>query len=164
MRNTVAVNRERRPLDNVDRQILAVLQTKGRIPNTELAAAVRLSPAPCLRRVQRLEEDGYIRGYVALLDADAVGRGLTVFVSVSLERQTKAAVDRFEAEILKYPEVLECYWTAGDTDYLLKVAVADLTGLERFLLDRLTQVPGVASVKSGVTMRQVKSSTALPVA
>lgn len=150
-------------LDATDKEILRILQRDGRISNAELAAAVRLSPAPCLRRVQRLEADGYIRGYVALVDPSAVDRALTVFVTVRLERHTTSTVSHFEAEILKDPAVLECYWTAGGTDYLVKVAVADLHGLDQFLLERLTQIPGVATIHSGIAIRQVKYSTALPI-
>jgi Lrp/AsnC family leucine-responsive transcriptional regulator len=119
----------------------------------------RLSPAPCLRR----EANGYIRGYVPRVDPTAVDRALTVFITVRLERHTTSTVSHFEAEILKDPAVLECYRTAGGTDYLVKVAVADLDGLDRFLLQRLTQIPGVATIHSGIAIRQVKYSTALPI-
>jgi DNA-binding Lrp family transcriptional regulator len=150
-------------LDGIDKEILRRLQRDGRISNRELAASVGLSPAPCLRRVQRLEEHGYIRGYVALIEPDKVGRGLTVFITIRLERHTTSSVERFETEIVKDPAVLECYWTAGGTDYLVKVAVADLHSLDRLLLDRFTQIPGVATVHSGIAIRQVKHSTALPI-
>ncbi|MCR6488691.1 Lrp/AsnC family transcriptional regulator [Amycolatopsis sp. OK19-0408] len=150
-------------LDSIDKEILRILQRDGRLSNRDLAAAVGLSAAPCLRRVQRLEEQGYISGYAALVDRDLVGRGLTVFVTVRLAQHTKHAIERFEAEVGKDPAVLECHWTAGETDYLLKVAVADLPGLDRFLLDRMTRIPGVATLQSGIAIRTVKHTTAVPV-
>lgn len=150
-------------LDDIDKRILQVLQRDGRLSNRDLATTVGLSAAPCLRRVQRLEEHGYIRGYVALVDPEIVDRGLTVFITVRLQQHTTRTVDRFEAEILEEPAVLECYWTAGETDYLLKVALADLHALDRFLLDRLTQIPGVATLHSGIAIRPVKYSTAVPI-
>lgn len=150
-------------LDRIDREILRRLQRDGRMSNRDLAAAVGLSAAPCLRRVQRLEEAGHIRGYVALVDPETVDRGLTVFISVRLERHTSRTVDRFETEILKNPAVMECYWTTGETDYLLKVALADLHALDRFLLDHLTQIAGVATVRSSIAIRPVKNSTAVPI-
>jgi len=151
-------------LDATDRRILDRLQVDGRITNSDLARAVHLSPAPCLRRVQRLEARGVIERYVALLDAEEVGLALSVFIAVSLDRQTKDTVDRFEAAVRSYPEVLECYWMAGETDYLLRVAVADLHEYERFLMDHLTRVDGVSNIRSSIAMRQVKYSTALPLA
>lgn len=150
-------------LDDIDRTILKVLQRDGRKSNRDLASAVGLSPAPCLRRVQRLEEQGYISGYAALVDRSLVGRGLTVFISVRLAQHTKSAIERFETEVLQDPAVLECHWTAGETDYLLKVAVADLQALDRFLLERMTQIPGVATLLSSIAIRTVKETTAVPV-
>ncbi|MGH3447853.1 MAG: Lrp/AsnC family transcriptional regulator, partial [Nocardioidaceae bacterium] len=96
-------------LDSIDKEILRFLQRDGRVSNRDLAPAIGLSPAPCLRRVQHLEEHGYIRGYVALVDRERVERGLTVFITVRLQQHTARTVDRFEAEILKDPAVLECY-------------------------------------------------------
>jgi DNA-binding Lrp family transcriptional regulator len=151
-------------LDQTDRRILDRLQVDGRITNSDLAREVHLSPAPCLRRVQRLEAERIITRYVALLDAEQVGRGLSIFVAVSLDRQTKDNVDRFEQTVRSYPEVLECYWMAGETDYLLRVAIADLHQYERFLMDRLTRIEGVSNIRSSIAMRQVKYSTALPLA
>ncbi len=150
-------------LDAIDRDILRHLQADGRMSNRDLAAAVGLSAAPCLRRVQRLEADGYIRGYVALVEPEAVDRGLTVFIMVQLERHTTRTVDQFETEILKHPAVLECHWITGETDYLLKVALADLPALDAFLRDDLTQIPGVATLHSRIAIRPVKDSTALPI-
>lgn len=150
-------------IDAIDRKILARLQEDARIANVELSEAVGLSPAPCLRRVRALEESGVIRRHVTLLDPRAVGLPVSVFVHVSLERQIEEALQHFETAILTRPEVMECYLMTGDADYLLRVVCADLAAYERFLLDHLTQVPGVASIRSSFALKQVKYSTALPV-
>ncbi|HWE74375.1 MAG TPA: Lrp/AsnC family transcriptional regulator [Stellaceae bacterium] len=152
------------PLDAIDRKILARLQDDARIANVALADAVGLSPAPCLRRVRALEDRGVIRKHVSLVDPAAVGLSVSVFVHVSLERQIETSLKRFETAILTRPEVMECYLMTGDADYLLRVVCADLGAFERFLLDHLTQVPGVASIRSSFALKQVKYSTALPVA
>ncbi len=151
-----------RVLDDIDRRILAVLQDDARISNVDLAGRVGLSPSPCLRRVRDLEESGLIRRYVALLDPAAVGLGVSVFIQVSLERQAEQGLGTFEQRILERPEVLECYLMTGDADYLLRVVVPDVAAFERFLLDHLTRIPGVASVKSSFALKQVKYRTALP--
>lgn len=152
----------RHDLDAIDRRILAALQEDARIANNELAAAVGLSPAPCLRRVRALEEDGVIRKHVSLVNPGAVGLPVSVFVSISLERQVEEALKRFERVILGRPEVMECYLMTGDADYLLRVVCADLAAYERFVLDHLTKVPGVSSIRSSFALKQVKYSTALP--
>lgn len=150
-------------LDAIDLKILARLQDDARIANVELSEAVGLSAAPCLRRVRALEERGVIRKHVTLLDPGAVGLPVSVFVNVSLERQIEKALQRFESAIRTRPEVMECYLMTGDADYLLRVVCADLAAYERFLLDHLTQIPGVASIRSSFALKQVKYSTALPV-
>jgi DNA-binding Lrp family transcriptional regulator len=151
-------------LDEIDRKILALLQEDARVPNVDLADQVGLSPSPCLRRVRDLEERGIVRRYVTLLDPSQVGLPVSVFVNVSLERQIEAALERFEAAILTRPEVMECYLMTGDADYLLRVVTADLFAYERFLVENLTRVPGVASIRSSFALKQVKYSTALPLA
>ena len=150
-------------LDAIDRRILAALQDNARIANAALAAAVGLSPSPCLRRVRALERAGVIKGYAALLEAAEVGLPISVFVQVTLERQVEPALEAFEAAILDRPEVMECYLMTGDADYLLRVVVADLAAYERFLKEHLTRVSGVASIKSSFALNQVKYSTALPI-
>jgi Lrp/AsnC family leucine-responsive transcriptional regulator len=150
------------PLDDIDRRILAVLQANARTTNVELAAAVGLSPSPCLRRVRDLEARGVLRAYAALVDPAAVGLGVSVFVQVTLERQVEEGLGRFERAVLERPEVMECYLMTGDADYLLRVVVADLPAFERFLLEHLTRIPGVASIKSSFALKQVKYTTALP--
>jgi Lrp/AsnC family leucine-responsive transcriptional regulator len=149
--------------DAIDRRILRLLQENSRIPNVELAEQVGLSASPCLRRVQAMEADGLIRKHVTLLDPAAIGLPVSVFVSVSLKTQVKEALERFEAAVARRPEVMECYLMTGDSDYLLRVVAADLSAYERFLVDHLTRIPGVSSIRSSFALKQVKYSTALPV-
>ena len=150
-------------LDAIDRQILENLQNDARMRNVELAEKVGLSPSPCLRRVGNLEETGVIRGYATLVDAEAVGLPVSVFVSVTLEKQIEKALEKFEKEIRARPEVMECYLMTGEADYLLRVGTADLGAYERFLIERLTRIPGVASIKSSFALKQVAYRTALPI-
>ncbi len=156
-------NPPKRGLDEIDRRILAELQDNARISNVDLAARVGLSPSPCLRRVRDLEESGVIRRYATLLDPAAVGLGVSVFVQVSLERQIEVGLESFEARVLARPEVLECYLMTGDADYMLRDVVPDVAAFERFLLDHLTRIPGVASIKSSFALKQVTFRTALPI-
>ncbi|MEX2454838.1 MAG: Lrp/AsnC family transcriptional regulator, partial [Rhodospirillaceae bacterium] len=120
-------------LDAIDRRILDRLQRNGRVSNVELAREVGLSPSPCLRRVRDLETAGIIDRYAAVLDQTAVGLSLSVFVQVTLERQIESALETFERVVGTRPEVMECYLMTGDSDYLLRVVVADVTAYERFL-------------------------------
>ena len=149
-------------LDAIDRRILTVLQEDARRPNVELAQAVGLSPSPCLRRVKHLEETGVIRAHVSLLDPAAVGLPVSVFVQITLERQVESALERFEKAMLERPEVMECYLMTGDSDYLLRIVVPDLDAYQQFVMEHLTRVAGVASIKSSFALRQVKYRTALP--
>tara|TARA_R110000868_G_scaffold10313_14_gene50651 strand:+ start:22314 stop:22790 length:477 start_codon:yes stop_codon:yes gene_type:complete len=149
-------------LDPIDRKILAELQRNGRISNVDLAAAVGLSPSPCLRRVRDLENAGVIDRYAAILDQAAGGYALSVFVQVTLERQVETALDRFERVVADRPEVMECYLMTGDSDYLLRVVVPDVAAYEAFLKSHLTRIPGVASIKSSFALNRVKYETALP--
>jgi Lrp/AsnC family leucine-responsive transcriptional regulator len=148
--------------DAVDKRILAVLQANSKLTNVELAEQVHLSPSPCLARVRSLEQRGIINRYVALLDPHAVGLNVSVFISISLEKQTKDALDIFEAAIRERPEVMECYLMSGDSDYLLRVVVEDVQALERLIIDKLTPIPVVANIRSSIALKQVKYDTALP--
>jgi DNA-binding Lrp family transcriptional regulator len=150
-------------LDAIDRQILENLQNDAGMRNVELAEKVGLSPSPCLRRVGNLEETGVIRGYATLVDAEAVGLPVSVFVSVTLEKQIEKALEKFEKEIRARPEVMECYLMTGEADYLLRVVTADLSAYEQFLIEHLTRIPGVASIKSSFALKQVAYRTALPI-
>jgi DNA-binding Lrp family transcriptional regulator len=149
-------------IDETDCRILELLQKDGRISNQDLADRVGLSPSPCLRRTRLLESGGVVQKYVALLNPGAVGRGLQAIVQVRLDHQTSTAVDRFEKEILKCPQVLECDLIAGDWDYVLRIAVRDLAEFREFCVNSLAKIGGVANVKSNISMKQVKYSTAFP--
>lgn len=149
-------------LDSIDWQILAELQENARIPNVELADRVHLSPSPCLARVRRLEREGVISRYVALLDARAVGRGVSLFVQVRLEKQVKGDLSAFEQAVGGRPEVMECYLMTGMSDYLLRVVVRDLDEFQEFVTEFLSQLPGVRGIQSSVALKQVKYQTALP--
>jgi DNA-binding Lrp family transcriptional regulator len=149
-------------LDKVDMRILDELQRDGSLSNVELARRVRLSPSPCLARVKALEAAGVIERYVALANASALGLGLSVFISVSLKTQSRATLAEFEAQIQRHDEVMECYLMTGDSDYLLRVAIADMGALEKFILEQLTQIPGVEKIRSSFALKQVRYKTALP--
>jgi len=149
-------------MDAIDRRILEVLQDDCSITNVELARRVNLSPSPCLARVNALEASGVIRGYVALADPVRLGLSLNVFIQVSLEKQVEAELERFQKEMATCPEVMECYLMTGDSDYLLRVVVADMQGLELFIVNRLSRIPGVRNIRSGFALKQVKYQTALP--
>lgn len=150
-------------LDATDRRILALLQREGRITNAELAGRVDLSASACHRRVQRLESEGYIAGYVALLDARRLGRPTVVFVEISLSGQADEVLEAFEHEVRRVPDVLECHQMAGSSDYLLKVLVHDTEDFARIHRQYLARLPGVAQLRSGFALRTVFRSTAIPV-
>ncbi len=151
-----------RQLDAIDRRILEHLQDNARISNVDLATRVGISASPCWRRVRELEESGVISTYATLIDAASVGLTVSVFVNVSLERQVERELDVFQNAIRERPEVMECYLMTGEADFLLRVVVPDLMAYERFLMDHLTRVPGIASIRSSFALKQVKYRTALP--
>ena len=150
-------------LDEIDRRILVELQRNARLTNQELAARVGISPSPCWRRVRALENAGVIRAYAALVEPAALGLRVSVFTNVTLERQEEKALAVFEAAVGEWPEVMECYLMTGDADYLLRVVVAYLAAYERFLMQKLTRIPGIASIKSSFALRSVRYRTDLPV-
>ncbi len=149
-------------LDPIDLRILAELQKDGSISNVELSRRVHLSPSPCLARVKALETAGVITKYVALASASALGLGLNVFISISLKSQNKDSLAEFEKRIADHDEVMECYLMTGDSDYLIRVAVADMAALEKFILEQLTSIPGIEKIRSSFTLKQVRYKTALP--
>lgn len=149
-------------LDNVDLKILGELQRDGSLSNVELARRVHLSPSPCLARVKALEATRVIDRYVAIANAAALGLGLSVFISISLRSQSKEALGEFERRIVEHDEVMECYLMTGDSDYLIRVAVADIGALERFILEQLTPIPGIEKIRSSFALKQVRYKTALP--
>lgn len=150
------------PFDAIDLSILTELQRDAKLTNVELANRVGLSPSPCLTRVRALESSGVISTYVALLDPESVGATVSVFIQIALERQSEANLDAFEARVLEFAEVMECYLMSGDSDYLLRVLVRDTADFKDFILDRLSKVPGVANIRSSFALKQVKYSTELP--
>lgn len=149
-------------LDRMDRAILGHLQTQGRMSNAELAARVHLSESACLRRVRALEEGGVISAYTAVIDPAACGRPESVFVQVTLEKQTEPYLRAFEEALADCPQVMECYLMSGDSDYLLRVVVAGAADYEALHNKILTRLPGVARVHSSFTLRTVMKRINLP--
>ena len=149
-------------LDTIDIRILNELQNDSSHSNVELAKRVHLSPSPCLMRVKALKDKGVIRNYVALADPKLLGLGLNVFISISLKEQSKKALGDFEQRISEHDEVMECYLMTGDSDYLIRVAVADMGALEKFILEQLTPIPGIEKIRSSFALKQVRYKTALP--
>ena len=150
-------------IDTTDRRILSVLQTRGRISNADLAEAVNLSASACHRRVQRLETEGVITGYVALLDRRKLERQTTVFVEITLSGQTDEVLEAFEKAVARIPDVLECHLMAGAADYLLKVVAHDTEDFAMIHRRHLARLPGVAQMQSSFALRTVRWTTALPV-
>ncbi|WP_428003787.1 Lrp/AsnC family transcriptional regulator [Acidovorax sp.] len=146
----------------VDLRILRELQIDASLSNVELARRVHLSPSPCLARVRSLENRGVIRQYVALLDASRLGLNLNVFISIGLKQQTLGALEHFEQLICMHEEVMECYLMTGDADYLIRVAVPDMTVLERFIVERLSPMDQVERIRSSFALKQVRYRTGLP--
>jgi Lrp/AsnC family leucine-responsive transcriptional regulator len=150
-------------MDAIDRAILRHLQDDGRLTNAALAERVHLSPSPCLRRLKRLEDDGYITRYRAILDRRRVGLGLTVFVEIKVAAQTEeAATDLLQKTFSELDEVVACHIVSGPADMLLEVVVPDLEHYERLLMGKLLQLPGVGDVRSNFAIRTVKANGPLP--
>jgi Lrp/AsnC family leucine-responsive transcriptional regulator len=150
-------------LDSIDRRILRELQLDGLVRNDVLAERVSLSPAPTLRRVRALEKAGVISRYVALVDSKSIGLGVRMKVDLRLASQTRAAIDELAAAVADLPQVVECVIVLGDWDYQLTVVARDVEDYQRFLLDRLAKLPGVATYRSTLIVTEIKRTTALPV-
>lgn len=148
--------------DHLDSAILSILQGEGRITNAELARRIDLSPPATFARLRRLESEGIIRGYAALLDREKAGFDMLCFVQLSLQLHQPEQVQSVRQAIEDLPEVLECYHVTGDYDFLLKVAIRNRADLERFALQRLTPIHGVARIQTILTLSEVKSTTVLP--
>lgn len=151
-------------LDRTDRKILVELQRDGKLTNQELADRVSLSPSPCLRRVRRLEEEGYIRRYVAVVDAEKVGFGLVAYVTIRLNKHSgssHAPMADFARDVQAWPEVVACYAMTGDMDYLLRIQVQDLAHFSRFAMDTLMQHPAVIDMRSSFALQKIKEITEL---
>ena len=150
-------------LDATDRRILAVLQKQGRITNADLSDIVNLSPSACHRRVQRLEDEGFIAAYVAVLDNRRMGRPTTVFVEITLQSQAEDLLDAFEREVARVPDILECHLMAGTADYLIKIMAEDTEDFARIHRQFLSRLPGVRQMQSSFALRTVVQTTALAV-
>ncbi len=153
----------RHKLDRIDRKILNDLQNNGRITNVELAEHAGISAPPCLRRVRKLEEAGFIKGYYADLDPAAMGYSVTVFAHIKLSAQAEGDLRKFEEAISAMPLVRECHMMTGETDYMLKIVARDWDAYQEFLTTRLTSAPNVASVKSSLRIRVTKDVPGVPV-
>ena len=150
-------------LDPTDKLILQILQEEGRLSNAELARRVNLSPPATHARLRRLEEDGYIRQYAALLDRERTGFDMLCFVQISLQLHQPQQVEAVRAAIREMPEVLECHHVTGEYDYLLKVVARGRKDLEEFILEQLTPIKGIARIHTSLVLTEVKSTTILPV-
>lgn len=150
-------------LNRIDRNILRILQTDGRTSYAELARRVGLSTTPCMERVKRLERDGVIKGYQAILEPDHLAAGLVVFVQIRLTRTSQDIFEEFKRAAVALDQVQECYLVSGNFDYLIKARVADMAAYREFLGDTLLTLPGVHESTSYVVMEQVKETLALAV-
>lgn len=150
-------------LDDLDCKLLEELQVDGRMTNQQLSERVGLSPSPCLRRLRQLEASGVITRYVALVDPESVGLGVTAFVRIRLEGQDDRHLAHFEAAVARFPEVMECYLMTGEADYQLRVVVGSLSEYENFLRHHLTRVEGITQVTTSFALRPTTYKTALPV-
>jgi len=152
-----------REMDRIDQKILQELQLDGRLTNQELAQRVNLSPSPCLRRVRMLEERGFIRGYTAIVDQQACGYPLTVFIRIALERHDTATVAEFERRIRDIDEITDCFLMTGQRDYLLRVVATSLEGYEKFIREVIHTIPGIASIDTSFAYGVVKHAKVVPV-
>jgi Lrp/AsnC family leucine-responsive transcriptional regulator len=149
-------------LDRTDRRILECLQADGRISNVQLARKVNLTATPCIERVKRLERQGYIRGYTALLDPELVDASLLVFVEIDLSHNSPDAFRQFRDEARKLPEIMDCHLVSGNFDYLIKARVSDMKAYRELLGDKILSLPGVNGSRSYVVMEEVKETLSLP--
>jgi Lrp/AsnC family leucine-responsive transcriptional regulator len=149
-------------LDNVDKAVLHALQNNGRLTNVELARRIKLSPPATHARLRRLEKDGYIRHYTAIVDREKAGYDLLCFIHLSMQFHQLNQGEKFRKLVRQMPEVLECHKITGEYDYLLKVVLRKSKDLERFIVDRLTSIPGVARIQTNLVFTEVKATTALP--
>ncbi|MBU3055043.1 Lrp/AsnC family transcriptional regulator [Pseudomonas indica] len=150
-------------LDNFDRRILALLQEDASLSTAEIAERVGLSQSPCWRRIQRLKEEGVIRGQVTLLGRRKVGLNAQIFAQVKLNAHGRSNLTEFAEAMRGFPEVLECHVLMGTVDFMLRIVTRDIEAYERFFFEKLSQVPGIQEVNSIVALSEIKSTTALPV-
>jgi Lrp/AsnC family leucine-responsive transcriptional regulator len=149
-------------LDGIDIALIRLLQEQGRLTNAELAERVALSPSACLRRVQRLEQAGLIRGYRAVVDPRQIGLGLEAFVGVQLVRKDREAIDQFNAAVSQWEQVVACYILTGNIDFMLHVVAVDFDAYSDFVVDRLLTTSAVANINSSIVLRTIKQHSGLP--
>jgi Lrp/AsnC family transcriptional regulator, leucine-responsive regulatory protein len=149
-------------IDAIDRRIIAELQSDGRLSNVDLADKIGLSPSPCLRRVRRLEQEGYIEGYRAALRRDRVGLRFSVFVGVKIGAHANERAQAFEKAVVEMPEVVACHLVSGEADYFLEVVVPDIDEYQRFLIGKLLNMPIVREVRSNIAIQTLKAGAPLP--
>ena len=155
--------KNKRKFDRIDSNIIRILQKEGRISYTDLADRVGLSTTPCMERVKRLEKDGVILGYHARINPEALDYNMLVFVEISLSYQSPDAFARFSEAIAGFPYILECHLVSGDTDYLIKARISDMSQYRELLGEMLLRIPGVRNSKSYIVMEEVKETHILPV-
>ncbi len=162
MQAPIVKENDRPSLDGVDYRILDLVQREGALPVAEVAARTGLSTTTCWRRLQHLEQTGVIRGRVAVLDRAALGLDVTIFAHVKLSTQGRDAISAFAEAIRERPEVLDCYTTMGEWDFMLRIVTKDIKAYEAFYLDHLSKLPYVQSINSSVTVTVIKETTVLP--
>ncbi|MGY4572642.1 MULTISPECIES: Lrp/AsnC family transcriptional regulator [Bradyrhizobium] len=150
-------------LDRIDIKILNELQQNASLTNVELASRVNLSPSPCLARVKTLEKLGVIDRRIAVLDPAVLGIGVTAFISIKLEKQVQVSLDNFTRAIDRLSQVMECYLMTGDSDYLLRVMASDVEDLEDLIVNKLSRIPGVCSIRSNLALKRISHKTVLPI-
>jgi Lrp/AsnC family leucine-responsive transcriptional regulator len=149
-------------LDDADRRILSLLQQDGSLTNADLSERVHLTPAPCYRRVKRLEKEGFIEGYRAILSRPALGLGLTIFIEIKFDGHRSENTVNFQNAMRRMPEVVSCHMISGDADYLVEMVVPDLTVYHRILTETLLKLPMVKDIRSNFTLQTVKRDAPLP--
>jgi len=150
-------------LDDIDLRILRLLQNKSDLTTKELAAKVNLSTTPVFERIKKLEKEGYIKKYVALLDAEKLDRGLIVFCNIKLKSHTREIGNQFVKDVLSFEEITECYNISGDYDFLLKIMIKDMKQYQEFVLNSLGSIANIGSAHSTFVMGEIKNSSALPI-
>ncbi len=150
-------------LDRIDIKILNELQQNASLTNVELASRVNLSPSPCLARVRTLEKLGVINRRIALLDPAVLGIGVTAFIQIKLEKQVQTSLENFTRSIDRLAQVMECYLMTGESDYMLRVMAADIEDLEDLIVNKLSRIPGVSSIRSNLALKRISHKTVLPI-
>lgn len=150
-------------LDQIDRRILGLLQTEAGINATEIGERVGLSQSACWRRIQRLRDEGVIKDQPAVLDREKVGLSTMVFAQVKLTSHGRTNITDFADVVRRYPEVIDCYVVLGNVDFLLRIVAEDIKDYERFMYEKLSQLPGVQEVNSSIALSEIKHTTVLPI-